>query len=351
MGRRRAVGAFLALVAIASGACGGIRASTPPHPSTSRSTGRTTPEIVTDTAATPPGWVPVSYGGAQLSVPADWYVTLDGCIAVNAPGTIMLQPPGKAVTPPSGLARPCLPGEAAGSGASFVRVGPIATTVPAGSPAPLLINGIVVESAGPTACAATGPCPSWYVVPSLGVEIVDDEVPGAGTPVIDTLTHSPRAVALAPGPAPREPAGWHRVSFGGISFAVPVAWSVQTTSNWSGGCGLDIVMDEAGVTLDDGVTSILPSCPALFPGGQRVEPPTDGLVVDTGTYGPLHSDTAYGTCLKIHGLSVCPSTGDPYGLLVAAVHRRAGSRPVAIEIGLAGSGQTARTILRSLRVA
>jgi hypothetical protein len=214
-----------------------------------------------------------------------------------------------------------------------------------------VINGIAVDKAAETACAATGPCPVRYVVPSLGVEIIDDEVSGERSAVIDTLTYSPRTVVLARSPGPHVPKGWRFVSFGGISVAAPAAWYVQTTSNWSGGCGLDIVMEETGVTLDSGATSILPSCPDQSPGGGPVQPPVDGVIVDPGIYGPINSQTTFGSCLEIHGLRVCPSASDSYGLLVAAVHLPGRSKPVAVEIGLAGTGVTARTILLSLRAA
>jgi len=301
-----------------------------------------------DTAATPAGWVPVDYGDAQLSVPAAWYVSLDGCVAPNALGTIMLQAPGNVATVPSRVPPPCSPTKTA---AAFptVRVGPITTSGPAAGPSPLVIHGIVVDIAGETACMASGPCPTWYVVPSLGVEIVDDEIPGEGTPVIDTLTHSPRSVALATGPVPPVPAGWHLVSFGGISVVAPATWPVLTTSNWSTGCGLDIVINNTDVTFDRGTTSIVPSCPAQSLGGQPTQMPQDGLVIDPGAYGPLSSDTTFGRCQKIHGLRVCPTMSDDYGILVAAVHIGGKAPPVAIEIGLAGTGLTARTVLHSLR--
>ena len=55
------------------------------------------------------------------------------------------------------------------------------------------------------------------------------------------------------------------------------------------------------------------------------------------------------TCLHIHRLRVCPTTTDPYSVLVLSVHIPDATRPVAVEVGLAGSGITARTILDSLR--
>jgi hypothetical protein len=93
------------------------------------------------------------------------------------------------------------------------------------------------------------------------------------------------------------------------------------------------------------------SCPAIVPGGQPVRPPTDGLVIDPGKYGPLSSTTTYGRCFPNHTLTVCPSISDPYGILVLAVRVPGTSAPVAVEIGLAGDGIVARTVLDSLRVA
>jgi len=110
-------------------------------------------------------------------------------------------------------------------------------------------------------------------------------------------------------------------------------------------------MNNTGVTLDRGTTAIVPSCPNQSFGGQPIQMPQDGLIIDPGTYGPLSSDTTFGTCQRIHGLSVCPSVSDHYGLLVAAVHISGNPQPVAIEIDLAGTGLTARIILHSLRMA
>ena len=195
---RKTVGAVLAVLAISAVACGGGRTAlrSAHRPSREKPSPRA-PEVAVDTAATPVGWVPVDYGDSQLSVPADWYVTLGSCVTPNARGTIILQPPDRAVTPPSQPSPSCMPTDTSAAGSPVVKVGPITTTVPAAGPTPLVINGIVVDLAGETACATARPCSTWYVVPSLGIEIVDDEIPGERPMVIDTLTHAPRAVVLA----------------------------------------------------------------------------------------------------------------------------------------------------------
>lgn len=298
-----------------------------------------------DTKATPPGWVPVDYGDAQLSVAPGWNVqTVGGCMSPIVLGTILLQQPGNPTIAPDRTPRACFPTKTAASVvSSFVEVGRIATS-PAPGVRPLVIHGIVVHIGGETGCALSGQCLTLYVVPSLGVEILDDETGDLRGTVIDTLTHSPRAVALAPGSVVPVPARWHRVSFGGISVAVPGSWSVQTTSNWFLGCvPFDLAMYEQAVTLNRGATSIAPSCVAEV-GGYPARKPTDGLVIDPGRYGPLSSSTTFARCLKVNDLSVCPTTSDLYGVLVAAVHIPGHTRPVAIEIGLAGGGWTARTI-------
>jgi hypothetical protein len=341
----------MAVAAVIATACGGAPTAILPLPRPVSSTTSTIPDDSVDTSATPAGWVPVDYGDAQLSVPANWQGTFDGCVGAAPPGTIMLARPG----PPLmvfGATPWCLPEKTtARNDSPVVQVGPIAMAVPAHAPAPLVIHGIDVVVAAQTACTLSGPCPVWYVVPSLHVEIVDDEANDGAGSVIRTLTRSPRTVALTAGPV-TVPPGWHRISFGGISASVPDRWTVQHTSNALAGCSpFPNVLLAAGVTLDSGVTDIVPSCPSESIGGQQIEAPGDGLVIDPGTYGPLHLSTSFGPCQKIHALTVCPSQSDPYGFLVAAVHLVGVTHPVAIEIGLTGTGATARTILHSLAVA
>src|ERR1700722_11132621 len=51
-------------------------------------------------AVTPPGWVPVDFGNAQISVPSDWGIVFDNnCFVPRQPGIIYVGEEG----PPSGI--------------------------------------------------------------------------------------------------------------------------------------------------------------------------------------------------------------------------------------------------------
>lgn len=301
--------------------------------------------------ATPAGWVPVDYGSAQLSVPATWRVSTDDCAAANAPGTIILVTPGSMGMETGTVPSSCAPNQSAPVTAPVMEVGPIRTALSSGpARTQRRINGLDVQAVAAEPCKrSSAPCPTWYDVPALGVEIFDAEAPDEPDAVLDTLTFSPRAVALAPGKMSAAPTSWQEVGFGGITAEVPSTWPIRTNTNWMLGCEVpDLTMAEA-VNLDAGSRVIAQFCQAIVPGGQPAQPPMDGLVIDPGTYGPLSSTTTYGRCFPIDALTVCPSTSDRYGILVLAVHLPGRSAPVAVEIGLAGDGMVARTVLDSLR--
>jgi hypothetical protein len=65
--------------------------------------------------------------------------------------------------------------------------------------------------------------------------------------------------------------------------------------------------------------------------------------------GPYRREGTTGTCLEINGLQVCIITSDQFGELTLSVAVPGRMFPVAVEIGLAGDGCTARTILHSIR--
>ena len=107
------------------------------------------------------------------------------------------------------------------------------------------------------------------------------------------------------------------------------------------------------VILDTGQTSppqkhCAASTPATLGDDQPVVQPTPGLVINPGR---VASGTSYGRCRTVAGLGVCPAR-DPqhYGELVLRVHLPNGKTDTVV-IGLTGNGQTARTILYSMRPA
>ncbi len=286
--------------------------------STSTTTTRTL-VVAVDTAATPPGWVPIDYGDAQVSVPSSWTLLVNGCLRPSQ-GTVFLF--GLSVSEKM----------TCGSGGDFVDLGPGSANAKG---AVSVVNGIkVYNSKG-----------EWNV-PSLGVEL---SLTGhLSTRVVATLTHSPRSVALATGSAPPIPASWQRVGFGGMSIAIPGNWTEGRTRSW-GGCGLlDLSLTSPpAAVLTTGTSVIRLPCPLVL--ALPVAPPVDGLVIDPGPYGPLQSESTFGPCLHIDNLTACPTTTDVYGVLVLAVHIPGKSTPVDVEIGLAGNGMVARTILYSMR--
>jgi hypothetical protein len=187
-------------------------------------------------------------------------------------------------------------------------------------------------------------------IPSLDMTVTT-EGPFASR-VLETLTESPRFVAMAKGPAPTVPRSWRRVNFGGLRIAVPESWSTPLDVDYPGNeCqGVNVIsLGQTAVIFDAGNVNVT----ALSCGGvgefQQFTGPTDGLVVDPGPYQyQLADGPTFGACRQINGLSMCPATSNPFGILVLAVHIPGQSIPVEVDIGLSGSGETARTILYSV---
>ena len=174
------------------------------------------PRLAGDFSATPTGWVPVTFGKAQLSVSDSWWVLYNS-------------PPSPTGSPAWGGTRqsttwrfPLSGGDRPGPGTT-VRFGPPTSPHPVlGHPE--VINGIFVYP------YPTGPQSSYWV-PSLGVEIA---VEGPlGQRVLHTLTFSPRSVVLAASTAPPVPSSWRSVTFAGLRFLVPANWPVTSTSTWN----------------------------------------------------------------------------------------------------------------------
>jgi hypothetical protein len=128
---------------------------------------------------------------------------------------------------------------------------------------------------------------------------------------------------------------------------VPGNWTTVTEDNWGGCSILGQELMASSVLLDTGEQDLSPSCAATR--SQGVFAPTSGLAVDPGKYGPLSDVNGFDACMHINGLSVCPTSQNFGGILVLAVHVPGLARPVAVEIGLAGHGKVAHTILYSMR--
>ena len=214
---------------------------------------------------------------------------------------------------------------------------------------PILVNGITVYryEGGEQ---FTDVVHSIWLVPSLGVQLI---LTGPlSTTVLQTLTHSPRSVALAAGPAPSVPSSWHRVNIGGLSIAFPPTFREQHLTSWVSSCKVP-----ANVTMPAPPTAVFTTGVSEMPTAcglevsTTIETPSDGLLIDPGIRGPLEGGASYdGRCLNLNGLTACPTTTDVYGVLVLDVGVP-GNDPVAVEIGLAGSGEVARTILYSIEKA
>ena len=288
------------------------------------------PRLAGDFSATPTGWVPVTFGKAQLSVSDSWWVLY------NSPPSPTGSPRGEVfVNPPPGVFH-CPAGTAPGPGTT-VRFGPPTSPHPVlGHPE--VINGIFVYP------YPTGPQSSYWV-PSLGVEIT---VEGPlGQRVLHTLTFSPRSVVLAASTAPPVPSSWRSVTFAGLQFSVPADWPVTSTSTWNV-CGPVQVALPKSVTLDTDKTFQALPCPAPMPFPVT---PSDGVRVDAGAQGPTGPFSKAASCLNAGSLKVCPSRTPDYSILFLKVTVPRRSKPVYVSIGLAGSGTVARTILYSLRAA
>jgi len=312
------------------------------------------PAVVT--SATPAGWVPVAYGDAQVSVPASfsvYYSPSFGCPQASFPGSLYVGPPRVERQP-----RPCdagLPSISANEVVlqpwRYIPYSPVGVL-----PRLFALNGVRVY-------AVSAHVPSgvnvperfsnhtYLVAPSLSVEV------SASGPlahrILATFTRSPRAVALAPGPAPSIPAGWHTVTFQGLSFSVPSSWPVTRTAQ---GFGIGDVCLTPGVslggrhvTLSTDLHNVILYCPYELP---RPQPPTDGVQIDAGSNLELPPGLSFSTsCLHVNRLTACPATSPAYSILVLKVTVPGPSTPVLVSIGLAGNGLVARTILYSLRAA
>lgn len=301
------------------------------------------PTVVT--SATPAGWVPVSYGDAQISVPASFSVRYPGwneCGAVSLPGTLELGPAtasavGCGAAPPSRKA-------------TTTQILQGHSTFQLEAKPPIVINGL-----GSYALInhISGKVVGYYS-PALGVEIIGSG-PLAGH-IFRTLTRAPRSVALAAGSAPSVPSGWHAVTFQGLSFEAPQSWPVTPTAvtfndvgEICGNVGVTFTSTEVVLSTD---LRPFPEAACLILPPTKPQPPIDGIEVDAGNVTGFPIALSFSKhCLDLHGLTACPATTPAESILVLRVTVPGRTRPVTVSIGLAGNGMVARTILYSLRAA
>lgn len=306
-----------------------------------------------DLSATPAGWVPIAYGDAQVSVPPTWLVFYrQSDCATIPPGLLVIQPPegrpwcGPGISFANPAQRPKPP-------KSIVTLDPQLGTYHLPAQPSIVIHGIALYS------LSRGPRVSTvrYLVPALKVIITTTG--RLSRPVLDTLSPSPRAAVLSEG-APQTPVTWRWQEFDGLRFATPATWPTRRTDQFSS-CRSFIALggrmlvnqvvepDEPMVELDTDSSAYISSCPA---GVFQESAPGNGVQIDAGSarhanLAPARSDRA----IRVNGVVAYIDALQPFDILdvLAVVPGR--SMPLDVQIGLAGNGMIARTILYSLRAA
>jgi hypothetical protein len=198
-------------------------------------------------------------------------------------------------------------------------------------------------------------------VPALGISLyffgrVDRRV-------LDTLTRSPRAVALGRSGAPPVSTLWRRVTFAGVSFAVPATWAVSHTPDAASGAPIcsdqsDLTTTPPSVVLStDALPGPIFSC-LLEPNDQRPFRQQLGVVVNTKA-GTSVANSGYSVslqrlnCRLQASLRLCVDPLANAGILEfsALPTSHPGATAASVELGLAGSGLVDRTIFDSFRAA
>jgi len=338
----------LAVVALLGAACsGGTALSTSSRPASSRpTTGTSAPKeppltIAVDVSATPAGWVPVAYRDAEVSVPANWWVLDDEppCPVGHPPGELFVNPrPGVYHCPPTTAPGPT----------TVLTLRSLTAPVPRHHLQVVTVNGLAVIPIGASLHI------SAYLVPMLGVGIYRWAGDVGTAAIVNTLTRSPRDIALAPGPATTVPKSWHRFSFAGVSVAAPDTWPVVRTDDaYYDACvqGTGVLPAPASVVLDTDRSRIAPFCP-FFPFAGPAYRPTDGVRVNEVLLPTPQSPPDFMSCLHLSGLTACPDVSSTeYAILTLEVTGPGLAKPAYVSIGLAGNGLVARTVLDSIRAA
>jgi hypothetical protein len=137
-----------------------------------------------------------------------------------------------------------------------------------------------------------------------------------------------------------------------VSVAVPAGRPVVNDSQWHF-CTSDYdSYYREEVVLDSGTADINAMSCIGFPLQDALSAVgKGGLTINTGPYRAL-SDHYWppGNCIPVNSLTVCPLMF-PYSIMPLDIHVQGRKQLVEVDIGLAGSGGTARTILYSIEKA
>jgi hypothetical protein len=283
-----------------------------------------------DTDATPHGWVPIDFRDAQISVPATWWYQSPAegsCPGSRIPGLVLV----------GEVHNACAHPPAAASFASITSAGVV--EIGHGPQKKTVVNGIAVyvEAGGLT-----------YYVPSLDVQVHASGPLARG--VLHTLTLSPSAIVLSRTPTPRVSTSWGWYSFAGLRFAAPRSWPHMTTDDIVMGCPQVVPALPHMVVFDTATSAAAPGCISPLAQVSDIHY-NDGILVASGPDQSVQLPKSLRDCLNLHGLRGCVTNityGGVFELVVAVPGR---SRPTLVEIGLAGNGMIAKTILHSLRAA
>jgi hypothetical protein len=288
-------------------------------------------------SGTSAGWAPVPFERAQLSVPGSWLV--------ESPQQLWCWPQADGMIF-AGI-RPAFP-----KGDGCAPTASLAWIVPAGQ----LPKGIrhrkptAVIHGIPVYRLPAGKGSVLYLVPALGVRI------GARGPlarrVLDTLTRSPLAVVLGRGPAAPVPGGWTWRQLGGVPFAAPRSWSLQSDNQWAT-CGTGLLPGTL-LLVDATKPPLALPCPLQIPSAADYQA-QPGLTVVTGKYAAQSVGENYARCQVRRGLRICLASvtgqgGSLSGVLIFSVSRPHHAATFFV-LGLSGSGASARAIFGSIGAA
>lgn len=285
---------------------------------------QTLPRVVT--SATPPGWVAIAYGKLQVSVPAGWLVETAAASVCGSNAGMVFLGDASGLPPPTGCAL------------AEDRVSLVSLRGSVAHGTAERVNGVEVVTLRRSADQIA------VAVPSLGVAVTATGPTAAR--VIATISPAPLAVIEAPGPAPAVPTGWQTAEFGPLRLAVPARWGVRRTGwPWCDDGPVEATLWFG--RFDTPASEVEPPCAPPYPTA-LTETGRDGVLVAEGPYEPLAQRSA-APCFAVPELTVC-TTGAGGTAIGLAVTTRTGAHAY-VEIGLAGDGILARTILYSLRPA